>query len=62
MDEVESAWRGAAKRRGAARLRLLGVGGLRGSVGIRLMAGRWQRRRGRRRGRDDGGGDGRQAA
>lgn len=62
MDEVESAWSGAAERGGAAGVRLLGVGRVGGSVGVRLVVERCQRRRGRRWGRDDGGGHRRQAA
>lgn len=62
VDEVERAGRRAAERGGAASVRLLGVGGLRRSVGVRQLAQRGERRGGRRRGREDGRGHGGQAA
>lgn len=54
VDEVECAGRRAAERGGAAAVRLLGVGRLRRSVGVRQLAERRERRWGRRRGREDG--------
>lgn len=62
MDEVECAGRRAAERSGAASMRLLGVRGLRRSVGVRQLAERRERRGGRRRGRKDGRGHWGQAA
>lgn len=62
MDEVECAGRRAAERGGAASVRLLGVRGLRGSVGLRQLAERRERTGGRGRGREDGRGHGGQAA
>lgn len=52
VDEVECAGRRAAERGGAASVRLLGVRGLRRSVGIWQLAERRERGRGRR-GRED---------
>lgn len=52
MDEVECAGRRAAERCGAASVRLLGVGGLRRSVGVWQLVDRGERRGGRRRWRE----------
>lgn len=62
VDEVESTGRRAAEWGGAAGMRLLGVSGLRGSVGVWQLAERRERRRRRRRGREDRGWNGGQAA
>lgn len=62
VDEVECAGRRAAERGGAASVRLLGVRGLRRSVGVRQLAERRERRGGRRRRREDGRGHRGQAA
>lgn len=61
MDEVECARRRAAERGGAAGVRLLGIGGLRRSVGIWQLGERRERGGGERRG-EDGRGHGGEAA
>lgn len=60
MDEVERAGRRAAERRGAAAVRLLGVGWLLRFVTVRQLAERREGREGR--GGQDGGGHRGQAA